>query len=128
MRLSKIIDTGIRKASKGKDTTTEVKAVLKAVKGAVKAYKGSFSDEFEKNKDIKVTTVMGCVTIAVLDDESLLTLIRKEHRQVVAETCTEDGNENYELNAELARGIATNSTILAACYWLGNENAGSGLL
>jgi hypothetical protein len=128
MRLSKVINEAIRKASKGKGISSETATITKAVKSAVKAYRGTTKGVFEKHAQIKFESARGCVPLSVMDDETLLHIIKTEHLNIVQRTCEIADDENYSLNAELARAIATDSVLLGAVFNLENETEGNELL
>jgi len=128
MRLSKILANAKNKAAKGKNIDKEVAAICDVIKGAVKAYKGSSKGAFEANKVEKLYTAYGRTPMSVLDDESLIVTIASAHKQAVITTCQNKTDENYSLNAELAREVATNSIILGACFWLTTESEANSLL
>ena len=128
MRFSKTISKAITRSLKGKDATSEVEAVVAAIEKAVVAYKGTSKGAFKANKDHNVETVRGCMPMATLDDASLLVLVQAEHLNIVTDTCQTTKDENVALNAELARGIATNAIILGACFHLTQESEGNDFL
>jgi len=128
MRFSKLIANTITKVNKGKGTVADVKEIVATIKSAVKTYGGA-KNAFELNKDVKAGGTAGLgVCMAVMDDESLLTVIRTEHKKVVEDTCSDGQPENFSMNAELTRGIATNAKILGACHWLTTETDGNSLM
>jgi len=121
VRLSVQLNKAISKARKGKNIGEAIVSITKAIKGAVAAYKGTSKGALKANKDAKYDTVEGSMPMSVLDEESLLVIIGREHRKCVVNCSAVD--ENYSLNAELAREISTNSTLLGATYWLSNVNS-----
>ncbi len=128
MRFSKLTTNAINKAIKGKDASKEIGAVVEAIEKAVVAYKGTSKGAFKLNKDHNIQTGRGCMPMATLDDAELLAQIKSRHMNIVQDTCQSTGDENVSLSAELARGIATDSIILGACYHLTQESEGNDFL
>ena len=131
MRFSNLTTAAIKKASKGKDASKEIEAVVAVITKAVVAYTGNekaAKKAFARNKNQNTETVRGCMPLATLDDASLVTLIKTQHLNIVADTCQTQADENFALNAELARGIATNPVILGACFHLGEVSEGNDFL
>jgi len=122
MRFSKLLTQTIKKAQKGKSIDKEIDTIIGTVEAAVEAYKGSSKGALKANKNLTIETVSGCVSMSMLDEESLLQVIKQRHSAAVAATCTDIADENFSLNAELCRAIATDANLLGAAYWLGNAD------
>ena len=60
--------------------------------------------------------------------ENCLKYNNYENKKVVEDTCSDGQPENFSMNAELTRGIATNAKILGACHWLSTETEGNSLM
>ncbi len=126
MRFSTLINQTIKAASKGKNTEECTTQIVDIIKGAVKAYKGTSKGALKANKKLKADTVRGCVNLSILDEESLLMIIKQRHSQAVLATCDNgDDDDNYSLNAELCRAIATDNILLGAVYWMSNPDTAS---
>lgn len=125
MRFSKTISKAIKLATDGKDIEDMVESIVDTIEGAVKAYKGTSKGALKANKSIKADTVRGCVNLSILDEESLLVIIKQRHSCAVASTCDVEDDENYSLNAELCRAMATDNVLLGAAYWLSNPDTDS---
>ena len=120
MRFSQLVIKTTAKAVKGKNVDQEITQIVETVKSVVNGYRGDSkaNKQLRKNKDVEVDTIRGCVPLSFLDNASLLAIIQREHSKVIQETCANRGDENFSLNAELKRGLATNAKILGATYWL----------
>ena len=126
MRFSTLINQTIKSAAKGKDTRKGVNSILTTVLGAVKAYSGKGIKVLKANKKLTVDTgVRGCQSLSILDEESLLYIVKSRHTQAVLGTCDNADDDNYNLNAELCRALATDNILLGACYWLSNPDTAS---
>ena len=128
MRFSQLLNNTTKKAAKGKDISLEIADIKEVIEGAVVTYKGTSKGALKANKNQKVLTIEGTLPMSVLDNESLLVIIAKQHRAAVVETCATEQEENFSMNAELCRAIATNGIILGAVYHLTNESEGNNLL
>ncbi len=128
-RLSNTITKAIRIENKGKSASKEIKSILEAISGAVTSYGATTPKKaFKANKGLTYETVLGCTMLGSLTNADLVAVIMRQHRLIVQDTCQNGQGENFSLNAELARGIATDPLILGACYYLSNPSTGNGLL
>lgn len=126
-RLSQLIDNAIKATKKdGGDATPIIGEIKAKIDGAITAYAGKDAVEgaYARNAGVKVQTVEGRMPMSVLDEASLLEVLKKEQKSIaVAILGNGNEDENYSQNAELARAIATNAVLLGAVHFLDNASS-----
>ena len=120
MRFSTLITKAVKKASKGKNNEENISKIVEVVERSITAYRGTSKGVLAANKDVRVCTVRGEQSLRKLDEESLLIIIKAAHGNCIGSV--DDENENFELNAELSRALATDPVLLGATYWLANPD------
>lgn len=126
-RLSQLIDNAIKATKKdGGDATSAIAEIKAKIDGAITAYAGKDAVEkaYERNAGVKTQTVEGTLPMSVLDEASLLEVLKREQKRIaVAILGNGNEDENYSQNAELARAIATNAQILGSVHFLSNASS-----